>query len=73
MAGRVPSCRPAELVRRLLRAGFRVDHQTGSHQVLLNAVGIRVVVPRHAREMKRGLLMGILKQAGIKPERFAAL
>ncbi|HBL18818.1 MAG TPA: toxin HicA [Elusimicrobia bacterium] len=73
MPGRLGSVKPKEFIRKLHHAGFRIDHQTGSHAVLLNPAGIRLVVPVHAREMKRGLLMGLLKLAGVSVDEFRAL
>lgn len=70
---RLGSTKPKEFIRKLKRAGFAVDHQTGSHAILRNAAGIRLTVPVHAREMKRGLLMDLLKQAGISGEEFSRL
>lgn len=73
MPGRLGSVRPKEFIRKLARAGFKVDHQTGSHAILLDERGTRLTVPVHAREMKRGLLMSLLKLAGISPDEFRAL
>ncbi len=73
MAGRLGSVKPREFVRKMKRAGFSVDHQTGSHAILLDSHGTRLVVPIHARDMKRGLLMDLLKQAGLSVERFQDL
>lgn len=73
MAGRLGSVRPREFVRKMKQVGFKLDHQTGSHVVLLNVSGIRLVVPMHAKEMKRGLLMDLLKQSGLSPQEFRRL
>lgn len=73
MPGRLGSVRPKEFIRKLGKAGFKVDHQSGSHVVLLNKKGIRLVVPVHAREMKRGLLSALLKQAGLNADEFRTL
>ena len=70
---RLGSVKPKEFIRRLKRAGFDVDHQSGSHAVLYRADGVRLVVPVHAREMKSGLLASLLKQAGLTVEAFQAL
>ena len=70
---RLGSVKPREFVRKLRRAGFAVDHQTGSHLVLYHPSGVRLVVPMHAREMKRGLLAALLKQAGLTVDAFQAL
>ncbi len=73
MAGRLGSVKPRQFVSKMKRAGFRIDRQTGSHAVLLDNRGIRLVVPMHAKEMKRGLLMDLLKLAGLSTEHFRKL
>ena len=74
MHRRLPAVRPRELIRALQRAGFEIDHQTGSHVVLYKPGHPKPVsVPLHNRDMKRGLLLGILKDAGLSPEEFADL
>ena len=60
-------------MRVLLRAGFVVDHQAGSHAVLRHPDGRRALIAIHARELKRGTLMGIIKQAGYTLEEFREL
>jgi predicted RNA binding protein YcfA (HicA-like mRNA interferase family) len=58
----------------LERAGFEVDHQTGSHTVLRRASdGRRVVVPWHSRDLGRGLTLRIIKDAGLTRDEFAEL
>lgn len=71
--GRLGSVRPIEFIRKLCRNGYHVDHQTGSHAVLINGAGTRLVVPVHSREMKRGLLVSLLKLAGLTPDEFREL
>ena len=73
MPPRLGSYKPREFIRKIRKAGFSPDHQTGSHAILINDRAVRLVVPIHAKEMKRGLLMDLLKQAGLKPEEFARL
>lgn len=70
---RVGSVKPKEFIRKLKRHGFVVDHQTGSHVIMLGPSGVRLTVPYHAREMKRGLLIALLKQAGLTADQFSAL
>jgi len=60
-------------VRIFQRAGFLIDHQSGSHAVLRHPDGRRALVAMHARELKRGTLMGIIKQAGFTVEEFLEL
>jgi len=37
MNGRLGSVKPREIARKMKRAGFTVDHQTGSHTIMLNS------------------------------------
>jgi predicted RNA binding protein YcfA (HicA-like mRNA interferase family) len=58
----------AELLRILRNYGFEVVDQRGSHAHLENSRGIRLTVPVHAgRIIGPGLLLAILRQAGIDP------
>jgi len=67
--GKLPSLTPRKIIRKLKKNGFVEDHQTGSHLVLLHpGRGLRVVVPIHSRDIPRGTLMSILKQAGLFEE-----
>ena len=59
----LPVCSGAEVIRALERLGFRVVRQRGSH-VMLRKDMAGCVVPLH-RELKRGTLSGILRQAGV--------
>jgi predicted RNA binding protein YcfA (HicA-like mRNA interferase family) len=70
---RIPSLTPKQLVRILHVEGFKADHQTGSHVTLRHPDGRRAVVPLHGRELKRGTLLGIIKQAGYSPNDFFRL
>ncbi|MCI0539507.1 MAG: type II toxin-antitoxin system HicA family toxin [Verrucomicrobiales bacterium] len=58
----------AQAVRALLRVGFVVQRQTGSH-VILRREGRTVVVPQH-KPLKPGTLKGMLDQAAVTLERF---
>jgi predicted RNA binding protein YcfA (HicA-like mRNA interferase family) len=71
---RLPTVTSRQLLRVLLRAGFLVDHQTGSHVVLLRpADGVRVVVPDHTGDLGRGLTLRIIKTAGLSRDEFVTL
>ena len=71
---RLPSLKPAEVVRKLQRAGFLIDHVTGSHYILRHPDGRRAVVPYHAgRDVKRGVLRAIIRQAGLTVDEFLKL
>lgn len=71
---RLPTVTPRQLVEALEKAGFEIDHQTGSHVVLWRASnGARVVVPWHNRDLGRGLMLRIIKSAGLTRDEFEDL
>ena len=58
----------------LQRAGFQIDHQSGSHVVLRHKITeLRVVVPWHSYDLGRGLTLRIIKSAGLTRDEFTAL
>jgi len=62
------------VVRVLERRGWQLDRTTGSHQVFVHpAIRHPVVVPEHNRDLGRGLLVRILRDAEISREEFLAL
>ncbi len=68
MSHKLPVVSGEEMVKYPARHGFVPQRQTSSHVVVQK--GWRVFsVPLH-RELKRGTLNGILKQAGIDGEEF---
>ena len=73
MSDRLPSLRPQEVIRALERAGWVVDRQRGSH-VALKKAGVEhlITVAVHRREMARGTLADIVKDAGLTNEEFVA-
>ena len=71
MGNRLPQMKSKELIRALERLGFVIRRTTGGHIILRHPETKRiVVVPHHSSEIKRGLLFGILKQAGISRKDF---
>lgn len=71
---RFPTVRSRQVIRALQRAGFEIDHQTGSHVVLVRASDdSRVVVPQHNRDLGRGLTLRIIKSAGLTRQEFVEL
>ncbi|MDO8582077.1 MAG: type II toxin-antitoxin system HicA family toxin [bacterium] len=71
MYSRIPQLKPTEFVRALERLGFVVRRQTGSHVIMRHQITKRMAsIPVHPRDCKRGLLFGILKQAGITTDDF---
>jgi len=65
---RLPRVSGAEMVKYLTRKGFHISHQKGSH-VRLKSGDRSVTVPLHP-ELGPGLLLAILKQAGVSREEF---
>ena len=71
---RLPTVTPREVDAALLKAGFEAYHQSGSHLLLRHPLTkARTTVPMHARDLDRGLLRKILKQAGLTDEQFREL
>lgn len=75
MPEKLPVLKAKEVVRALLRAGFYIHHQTGSHARLLhqNKPEPRVTVPMHAKDIPPSLLKRILRQACLSEDEFKAL
>ena len=75
MSQRLPRITAAELLRALRRAGWKVDHQHGSHVYLRHEEHSGLVtVPVHAgRTLKPKTLASILDQASLDTERLRAL
>ena len=73
----MPKLRPAkpdEVTRVLERLGFTRIRQSGSHAVYHHADGRWTTVPMHkGRELGRGILRKILKDAGLTVEDFIEL
>jgi predicted RNA binding protein YcfA (HicA-like mRNA interferase family) len=57
-----------EVVKALAKVGFQVARQKGSHLILIKNEYI-VPVPKH-KEIKKGLLIEIIAEAGLTREEF---
>ena len=75
MSPRLPALKPREVIRALEGAGFFLHHTTGSHHYFKHPERSTrlVTVAVHARELKRGTLAAIIKQAGLTTEEFLRL
>jgi predicted RNA binding protein YcfA (HicA-like mRNA interferase family) len=62
------------LCKALEKIGYQIDHQTGSHIVLRNENHPyrRLTVPNH-KEIAKGTLRAIVRQAGISVEELVSL
>ena len=63
--------KPGKVIKALEKAGFVVDHVTGSHYILKKG-RLRTSVPFH-KVVKTGTLRAILKQIEMSIEEFADL
>jgi predicted RNA binding protein YcfA (HicA-like mRNA interferase family) len=70
----LPRISGREVAAALARIGYQMDRQKGSHMVLRMATPPhrRIVVPDH-REVAKGTLRAILRQAGISVDEFRSL
>jgi len=65
---------PRKLIKILERAGFKVVRQKGSHIIMINDRGVRIVVPVHpGKDVKPVLIRAIIKEAGLSREDFFRL
>jgi predicted RNA binding protein YcfA (HicA-like mRNA interferase family) len=64
-----PTLTPDELIRLLRKHGFEEVRAKGSHRIMKNKNNGRMtIVPMHKRDLPKGTLLAILKQAGIAKE-----
>jgi len=64
-----PSLTPERVIRALEKKGFVLDRVKGNHHIYYYPeTKRRVTVPRHKKDLPKGTLLEILKQAGITKE-----
>lgn len=74
MSERLPAVKPQQLIQVLEGRGWQLIRTRGSHYVFKHQdFPNRIVVPVHGRELKRGILSAILKDAGISREELRRL
>jgi len=69
---RLPVISGDNFVKVMRKVGYVWDHTEGSHMILLHPSGYRLSVPRH-RELSRGLLRSLIRDAGLSREEFIKL
>lgn len=69
---RLPTCSGRDAVKAFCKLGYAVDHQTGSHIILRHSNMRRLTIPDH-KELAKGTLRALIRQAGISKEEFATL
>ena len=74
MTGLLPSLTSKDMLRALLKAGFSIHHQSGSHIILRrNHDSRRVTLPMHNVDLHKGIVKSILNQAGITADQLREL
>lgn len=71
---KLPVVSGMDVLKALARIGYEVDHQTGSHMILREREPPhrRLTVPRH-KEIAKGTLRAIIREAGLTVEEFVKL
>ncbi|GBE05127.1 MAG TPA: addiction module toxin, HicA family [Nitrospirae bacterium] len=71
---RLPVVSGKQACKILEKIGYHTDHQTGSHIILRNEYPPhrRLTIPNH-KEIAKGTLRSIIRQAGITVEEFIKL
>jgi predicted RNA binding protein YcfA (HicA-like mRNA interferase family) len=69
---RLPVCSGQDAIRAFQKLGYQVDHQTGSHIILRHPQMRRLTVPNH-RELAKGTLRALIREAGLTKEEFINL
>ena len=69
---RLPVISGDDFAKAMRKIGYVWDHTEGSHMILLHSSRGRLSVPRH-RELGRGLLRALIRDAGLTRGEFIAL
>ena len=69
---RLPVCSGTDAVKAFVKIGYAFDRQTGSHIILRHSSGRRLTIPNH-RELAKGTLRALIREAGLTKEQFADL
>jgi len=68
---KLPPAKPRIVIQFLERNGFVLDHTSGSHYIFYHPVSRRrAVLPRHNRDVPKGTLIALLKEAGFTRDEF---
>ena len=66
---KLPAVKPRQVARFLEQNGFALDHASGSHFIFYHPSSRRrAVVPSHNRDLPKGTLMSLLREAGFTRE-----
>ena len=63
-----------KIIKVLEKIGFKIVRRKGSHVIMMNEKGTRIVIPIHpGKDVKPGLVRAIIKEAGLKRKEFLKL
>ncbi|HLD04486.1 MAG TPA: type II toxin-antitoxin system HicA family toxin [Candidatus Nanoarchaeia archaeon] len=71
---KLPTLSGQEVIKLMAKVGYVADHQTGSHVILRHKdpPHRRLTIPNH-KELDKGTLRAIIRQAGLFREEFEKL
>jgi predicted RNA binding protein YcfA (HicA-like mRNA interferase family) len=72
MPPKLPFLKPREVIKVLEKLGFVFVRQKGSHRIYVKG-NIGITIPYHNKDLKKGTLRAIIKQAGLSVEEFLKL
>jgi predicted RNA binding protein YcfA (HicA-like mRNA interferase family) len=71
---KLPTITPKKLIKIFEQLGFQIDHISGNHFILYRAADKkRVTIPSHAKDLPKGTLLAILRQAEIDKNQLSDL
>ena len=75
MSARLPALKPRQVTRALEKHGFVLHRIRGSHYIYIhpNDDTLLVVVPHHGKDIKKGTLRAIIRDAGLTMDEFLNL
>ena len=70
---KLPAVKPRLIIKFLENNGFVLDHTSGSHFIFYHPVSRRrAVVPQHHRDLPKGTLLSLLREAGFTRDELSA-
>ena len=68
---KIPAITPQKIIKILKKKGFVLDRIKGSHHIYYHAeTKKRIVIPFHKKDLPKGTLHEILRQAGLNIKEF---
>lgn len=69
---KLPALKSKKVIKVLEKAGFSFVRQKGSHRIYIKE-NVGVTIPFHNKDLKKGTLRHIIKQAGLTIKEFLKL